>query len=651
MASNLIYFVFAILGLSFLIFIHELGHYFMAKWVGMRVETFAIGFGRPLYQWVRNGEKWQIGWLLFGGYVKIAGTDTDKEQDPYTVPGGFFSKSPWDRIKVLFMGPFVNLVFALAVFSLLWVDGGREKNYSEFSNKIGWVDLHSELYERGVRPGDEIIAYGPHAYTNVKEHVYAPLTSPGHVAVKGQKVNYETGEKTPFEYDVKTYPNPNFIDKSLVTAGVLAPGRYLVYDKLPSGKENPLPDGSPMKDSGIQYGDRIVWADGELLFSSEQLNHLLNDQKALLSVVRDGKQFLVRVPRVPVQDLRIDTGYREELVDWQFESELNGTKIQRLYTIPYRLNNDGVVVNDIKFIDLDAQDKAFPKHVQSKLYQPLRAGDKIIAVDGSPVSRAFQVLKQLQTHQVNVIVERNPEGLRKMLWSDANVDFDRQIAPKALDKIEETLGTNNAVKIAGDYYLLKPVTPKALNEIYKKNQEEIAAEIAAAKKKIASIEDPEKRAQAMNALDREQKQLMLGVPLQDRRVNYNPVPTEMFANVLDEIWRVLSALFTGHLNPKFLSGPVGIVQAVHDNWMISAREALYLLGAISLNLGILNLLPIPMLDGGTIVLTLFEMITRKRIPPKTMEKLIIPFAILLIGMFIYWTYNDLTRIFGGFLHF
>lgn len=650
MASNLIYFVFAILGLSFLIFIHELGHYFMAKWVGMRVETFAIGFGRPLYQWVRNGEKWQIGWLLFGGYVKIAGTDTDKDQDPYTVPGGFFSKSPWDRIKVLFMGPFVNLVFALAVFSLLWVDGGREKNFSEFTNKIGWVDPQSELYQKGVRPGDEIIAYGEHPYTNIKEHVYAPLTSPGHVTVKGAKVNYETGTKTPFEYNVKTYPNPNMLDKSLVTAGILAPGRYLVYDKMPSGKENPLPEYSPMKNSGIQYGDRIVWADGELLFSAEQLNTLLNDQKALISFVRDGVHHLVRVPRVPVQDLRIDSTYREELVDWQFESELNGTKIQRLYTIPYRLNNDAVVASEIKFIDQDSQDKAFPKEPSSKLYQPLKAGDKIVAVDGVPVRKAFQVIKQLQTHQVNLVVERNPEGLRKLLWSDANADFDRQVAPKALEKIEETLGSSNEVKIAGDYYLLNPVTPKALNEIYKKNQDEINAEIAAAKKKIAAIEDPDQRAQKLAFLEREQKQLMLGVPLQDRRVNYNPVPTEMFANVLDEIWRVLSALFTGHLNPKFLSGPVGIVQAVHDNWIISSREALYLLGAISLNLGILNLLPIPMLDGGTIMLTLFELITRKRIPPKTMEKLIIPFAIFLIGMFIYWTYNDLTRIFGGFFH-
>ena len=72
------------------------------------------------------------------------------------------------------------------------------------------------------------------------------------------------------------------------------------------------------------------------------------------------------------------------------------------------------------------------------------------------------------------------------------------------------------------------------------------------------------------------------------------------------------------------------------------------MGAISLNLGILNLLPIPMLDGGTILFSLFEMLTRKKIKPKTLEKLILPFAILLILFFIFVTYHDLERIFGGF---
>src|ERR1700730_4235279 len=99
MASNLLHIFFAILGLSFLIFIHELGHYWMARRLGMRVEVFSIGFGTPIYSWERDGVRWQIGWLLFGGYVKIAGMETGEQQDPYAIKDGFFGKKPLDRIK------------------------------------------------------------------------------------------------------------------------------------------------------------------------------------------------------------------------------------------------------------------------------------------------------------------------------------------------------------------------------------------------------------------------------------------------------------------------------------------------------------------------------------------------------------------------
>src|SRR5438132_112941 len=104
---SLFYVVLAVLGLSFLIFIHELGHFWMARRVGMRVETFAIGFGKPIFSWIRDGVKWQIGWLPFGGYVKIAGTETEEGNDPFSVADGFYGKSPWDRIKVAIMGPLV----------------------------------------------------------------------------------------------------------------------------------------------------------------------------------------------------------------------------------------------------------------------------------------------------------------------------------------------------------------------------------------------------------------------------------------------------------------------------------------------------------------------------------------------------------------
>ena len=257
----------------------------------------------------------------------------------------------------------------------------------------------------------------------------------------------------------------------------------------------------------------------------------------------------------------------------------------------------------------------------------------------------------MQHHQVNIIVEREREGWKKISWKDADSDFDRQINWADMEKIARSIGTPSPITHEEQFHLLKPITPKTRSQfkLDPEKQALVNAELVEQKKEIEAIEDPEKKAQALHVLESREKQYMLGLPgVQDRRVEYNPSPLTLFGNVFNEIRNTLTALVTGSLNPKWISGPLGIVQVVHDNWMVGITEALFWIGAISLNLGILNLLPIPMLDGGTILFCLFEIISGRRLSPKLMEKLIIPFAVLLIGFFIYLTYNDLIRIFGKF---
>lgn len=647
---SLFYILVAILGLSLLIFIHELGHYWVARYVGMRVETFSIGFGRPLYSWTRDGVKWQIGWLLFGGYVKIAGQEIKKGTDPYQVADGFFGKSPWDRIKVAIAGPLVNLIFALFVFALLYAFGGREKSFSEFTHKIGWIDPHSELYAKGVRPGDEITSYNGRSFQESKDHLYAPMLSGDEIEVEGKKVDYETGQKTPFRYVVKTYPHPASLEKGIKTTGILKAANYNIYNRQPTGAENPLPEGSPMLASGLRYGDRIVWVDGHLIFSLSQLSHILNDERVLLTIERNGKTMLKRVPRVQVQELKLDPQFKEELTDWQYEAQLNSTKFGKLYTIPYNLTNNGVVENGVKFIDKEKQVEGFPVHPYSPEEEPLKPNDKIIAVDGFPISRSYELLTRLQSHYVNILVARNTSEIAKVNSIEADEDFDQEIELKDLQQIVSTIGTDHTIRDKGDFHLLNPIVPKMRKDFAMSPEKQAlqTTEFLAQKKEVESIEDPEKRAQALQLLEHKEKELMLGIPMiQDRRVIYNPSPIRQFENVYQEIVRMLGALFSGHMNPKFLSGPIGIVQVVRENSMVSWRETLFWLGAISLNLGILNLLPIPVLDGGTILITLVEIITRKRMNPKTLEKIIIPFAILLIAFFIFLTYHDITRLFGN----
>jgi regulator of sigma E protease len=98
-----------------------------------------------------------------------------------------------------------------------------------------------------------------------------------------------------------------------------------------------------------------------------------------------------------------------------------------------------------------------------------------------------------------------------------------------------------------------------------------------------------------------------------------------------------------------MSGPVGIVHVVHQSWMVGVQEALFWMAVISMNLGIVNLLPIPVLDGGHIMFSLLEIIRKRPLKSKTMERMLIPFIGLLIAFFIYVTYQDIARIFSKLL--
>ncbi len=134
------YAILALVGLGVLIFVHELAHYFMALRVGMKVEVFSIGFGKPLIVWKWQGVKWQLAMLPFGGYVRIAGMETKGGVEPYKISGGFFAKTPFARIQVALAGPVANLVLGFLIFTLIWTCGGRIKSFSEHTNIVGWVD-------------------------------------------------------------------------------------------------------------------------------------------------------------------------------------------------------------------------------------------------------------------------------------------------------------------------------------------------------------------------------------------------------------------------------------------------------------------------------------------------------------------------------
>lgn len=645
MFENILYVILALLGLGFLIFIHELGHYFMARRAGMRVEVFSIGFGKPLYTWMRGETRWQIALLPFGGYVKIAGMQEEKNKNPYEIEDGFFSKKPWDRMKVVLAGPVVNLIFAFVAFGLIFAFGGRNKPFSEYSHIIGSIDPQSEIFERGVRPGDLISEYNGNNFSSFKDLLVAGIMKEETTSIKGLKVDYYSDVKEPFAYTLKNYESNSSLGRGISTIGIKAPAQYLLFS--PFSKERQFPLGSPMKKSGIKPADRIIWADGELVFSSEQLSNIINAPQAFLTVFRNGDYLHTNVTRVKVQDLNLNAFDKAELEDWQYDAGLKN-EFEDLYTIPYYFNEDGIIENDLTC--LEENPECF---IRSKSRDPyftvLKRGDRIVAVDGQKVDSAIQILKRLQKRHVLMVVRQEGNYTKPVIWNKADEGFLNGLEIKNLENIIASIGTGE-VKNVGNLKLLNPVVPRPLYSLVAKGNTDFpfVAELKRYKRELGEIKDEEKRKEALALLEKSEKKMVLGISLTDREVRYNPNPFDSFFKVFKDTYKTLYAVITGYLNPKWLAGPVGIVQVVHHSWSLGFKEALYWLGVISLNLGFLNLLPIPALDGGYALLSIIEMVTKKQIKPKTIEKLIIPFFILLILAILYFTYNDVSRLFSLF---
>jgi regulator of sigma E protease len=642
MFESIFYAALAILGLGFLVFIHELGHYFVARRNGMRVEAFSIGFGKPFYTWEKDGVKWMLCILPFGGYVKIAGMQQEGSREPYEIADGFYGKSPWARIKVALAGPLVNVFFALCVFTILWAAGGRTKQFAEFTHRIGWVDPSSPLYSKGVRPGDVIQKYDGRAFNGFKDLLVASIMDDKTIEIQGYKLDYTTGKKSEFDYTLNTYENPESKKEKMNTIGVLSPASYLIF-------AGGYPSGSPMAESGIQEGDRVLWADGDVIFSLQQLSSLTNESTAFLTVQRGSEIFQTKVPRVPLDELKMTPFERSEIGDWQYESELKG-RLSDLYFIPYNLSPSCMVEARFAFIDELDQAKAFLPCTRCSHFSPLQEGDVILAVDGEPVKTGYDLLSRLQTRRVLMVVERDPAKLKKVLWTAADAEFD-DFGRAELEGIVSSIGSAKPLSSKGALHLLQPVVPKPRAELALSapQQQRLSEELEEAKKRAGEIQDPADRQTALKQIEAGQRKLVLGLPLHDREVIYNPSPIDQFKSVLQDTWRTLSGLFSGYLNPKYMSGPVGIVHVVHQSWMIGIKEALFWMAVISLNLGIVNLLPIPVLDGGHILFSLIELVTRRPLRAKTMERLIIPFVGLLIGLFIFITYQDILRLFSRFL--
>jgi regulator of sigma E protease len=258
-----------------MIFIHELGHFTAAKFFGVRVLVFSLGFGKRLLHIKRGETDYRISALLFGGYVKMAGDDPSETLRGD--PGEFLAKPRWQRFVVVVMGPAMNILLALLLLTGLYKFHFQKPAYQEHPARLGAVEADSPAARIGLMPGDLIVRLDG-------------LQDPKWEDVE-IKILTTVGEAMPLEVerDGKT------LDLTL-TPRAEGPSRigYAGWYPDAPGVVDKVEPGLPASRAGLVAGDEIVGVNGHKVLYWPRVAFLLQSGKGepvQLSILRNGREF------------------------------------------------------------------------------------------------------------------------------------------------------------------------------------------------------------------------------------------------------------------------------------------------------------------------------------------------------------------------
>jgi regulator of sigma E protease len=260
--------------LGVLIFVHELGHFLMARRIGVRVIKFSLGFGPRIFGFTRGDTEYCISAIPLGGYVKMAGESPD---DPRTgQPDEFLSKSKWQRFQVLVMGPLMNLMLAVIVMAGVLMRGAEVPSFQSKPPIVGQVVPGSPAEKSGVRIGDRVLAVNGHQVSTWEQFLI-------NVGTRANRDTPLTILRDGREITVSVTPSPQ-TKYEVGDVGVLPDVHPHVQAVLP---------GAPADVSGLKSGDVIMRANGTLVMMPRDLIDAVSkkaNQPVALVLVRNGTQ-------------------------------------------------------------------------------------------------------------------------------------------------------------------------------------------------------------------------------------------------------------------------------------------------------------------------------------------------------------------------
>lgn len=287
MPTTLLAFAFV---LGVLVFVHELGHFLLARWHGVRVLTFSLGFGPKLLSVRRGDTEYCLSAIPLGGYVKMAGENTD--DSPQGAADEFLSKTKWQRFQILMAGPAMNMALAVVLLAFVLMQGDSVLAFLGKPAVIGVVQPDSPAATAGLHAGDEVVRINGRSITTWEELEMAVSSKPD-LDVE-MTVKRAGGEQTltvrPAATKVAVQSDTAF---EVGTIGVLPDTYPLIVALVP---------GDIAEKAGLKAGDTILSIEGARMVYSRNVSDALRTrggQPTAMRIRRNGVEQTIAV--VPEQ--------------------------------------------------------------------------------------------------------------------------------------------------------------------------------------------------------------------------------------------------------------------------------------------------------------------------------------------------------------
>lgn len=606
-------------GIGLVIFVHELGHFMAAKWCGVRVEAFAIGFGPKLIGFKRGDTEYRLGLLPIGGYVKMAG---DNPGDALQGDGSDLpSKSVGQRFLIFVAGVVMNLIFALVALPIVLSVGVQFH-----STRVGSVQAGGPAWIAGLAKGDEIVAVDDHRVDDFND-VIAEVALSGADGVELEvvrAVDVASG-------DAATRPTERLFVKPEYDR---TQGRFVIGIGPALAPTFEVTEEGPAARAGVREGDRVVAFAGRPLASIDAFEPLRIENRAaevtLRVVAADGGERDVVVTPAPAAQTSCVVGIKPFL---------NKVKAVRGRAA------------QADFLRVDDEVVALARRAEDGTLVPVAS-----IADGDELAAAFAQAATLGA-AARFVVRRGEQTID--LAPPSTID-----AALAADIAFGRDPQGRRIRLVPDYPAARAGLPDGC-EIAKVDQVAVEgwSDITQRVQKAAPEGDSGRAAPLTFTVvaDGETKEVTVVPRVERPPVDFGLVPSIAMVErsypfleavgvgvssagyMIKNVYLTLKKILVREVSASNLSGIFTIAYVSRSFAESGLATLFFFLAVLSLNLAFLNLLPIPVLDGGHLFFLLVEKVKGSPVSERVMGFSQLIGLVLVLALLLFVTYNDLRR--------